>query len=358
MQRCLAVGPLVRHHEIGAEATGRLVDQARDLGDRLLGRTDHGPAAGVDSVDHLVDGLGARAERRGQHLVEVVEEGPDAEGHVLARLLLGVGDVHRPDEAPLAPVDRGVELASALLHDAPVVGEDVEALLHRGADREQAEAEAARRARARRRDRRGDGDVEARVRVGAQLEPRVLEREPAGVAGDGLTPVEQGHDRLERLLHHVALLGGVDAHHHRVRRQLSGPDAQHRAAARQVVEEDHAVGEHQRLVVGERAHAGAELDAPRALGGDADEDLGRRDDLVAGGVVLADPGFLEAELVEPLDQLEVALERERGVLAGRMERGHEDAEAHRPVEGHQSSRSGCSRTMRSYSGWKLNQPAK
>src|SRR5438445_217727 len=98
--------------------------------------------------------------------------------------------------------------------------------------------------------------------------------------------------------------------------------------------------------------------AARGPDGDAEEDLGRRDDLVAGGVVLADPGFLEAELVEPLDQLEVALESERRVLAGRMERGHEDAEPHRPVEGHQSSRSGCSRTMRSYSGWKLSQPAR
>ncbi len=60
--------------------------------------------------------------------------------------------------------------------------------------------------------------------------------------------------------------------------------------------------------------------------GGGDEDLGRGDDLVAGRVVLAEPGFVEAELVEMLDQLQIALERERRVLADRVERGQEDPE--------------------------------
>ena len=47
-----------------------------------------------------------------------------------------------------------------------------------------------------------------------------------------------------------------------------GPDAEHRAAAGEVVEQHHAVGEHQRVVVRERAHAGAEPDVLRALGRD------------------------------------------------------------------------------------------
>ena len=59
-----------------------------------------------------------------------------------------------------------------------------------------------------------------------------------------------------------------------------------------------------------------------------DEHLGRRDDLVAARVVLADPHLVEAEAVEMLDQVEVALERERRVLPGRVERGHEESEAH------------------------------
>ena len=44
-------------------------------------------------------------------------------------------------------------------------------------------------------------------------------------------------------------------------------------------------------------------------------------------MVLADPGFVVAELVEQLDQLEVALDGQRRVLVERMERRDEGAEA-------------------------------
>ena len=87
-----------------------------------------------------------------------------------------------------------------------------------------------------------------------------------------------------------------------------------------------AVGEHERVVVGQRADARAEADVLRALRRGRDEHLGTGDDLVAGRVVLADPRLVEAEAVEVHDQIEVALERERRVLADGMERCEEDAE--------------------------------
>ncbi len=90
--------------------------------------------------------------------------------------------------------------------------------------------------------------------------------------------------------------------------------AHHHAAACEVVEQDHAVGEHQRVVVGERRHARAETDVLRAPGDGGDEHLGAGDDLVAGGVVLADPRLVEAEAVEVHDEVEVALEGQRRVL--------------------------------------------
>ena len=105
-----------------------------------------------------------------------------------------------------------------------------------------------------------------------------------------------------------------------------GPDADHDAAPGQVVEQHHAVGQHERVVVGQRRHAGAQPDVLGALRRGGDEDLGRGDDLVAGRVVLAEPGLVEAERVEMLDQLQVALEGQRRVLAHRVERGQEDAE--------------------------------
>ena len=70
---------------------------------------------------------------------------------------------------------------------------------------------------------------------------------------------------------------------------------------------------------------------PGALRGGGDEDLRRGDDLAARGVVLADPRLVVAQLVEPDDELEIALEGERRVLAGRVERGEEDAELQRPI---------------------------
>ena len=50
-----------------------------------------------------------------------------------------------------------------------------------------------------------------------------------------------------------------------------------------------------------------------------------------GRMVLADPRLVEAELVEPDHELEVAFEGERRVLADGVKRGEEDAEAQGPV---------------------------
>ena len=65
-----------------------------------------------------------------------------------------------------------------------------------------------------------------------------------------------------------------------------------------------------------------------ALGGGGDEEFGRGDGLPAGAVVFADPGFVVAEMVEPLDGFEVALEAEGGVFAQPVEGGQEDSELH------------------------------
>src|SRR2546425_10492908 len=46
---------------------------------------------------------------------------------------------------------------------------------------------------------------------------RVAQREPAALARDRLVRGEEGEDRLERLVHHLALAERVDPHHERVR---------------------------------------------------------------------------------------------------------------------------------------------
>jgi hypothetical protein len=87
------------------------------------------------------------------------------------------------------------------------------------------------------------------------------------------------------------------------------PDAQHDPPHRHMVELDDAVRDVERVVIGQRDDAGAEPDAPGALGGGGDEDLRRVDDLEPCRMMLADPGLLESQLVQPLDQLEVAPQR-------------------------------------------------
>src|SRR5262249_19814766 len=80
-----------------------------------------------------------------------------------------------------------------------------------------------------------------------------------------------------------------------------------------------------RVMIGQRDDAGGELDALRALGRGGEEHLRRADHLPAGGVVLAAPEFVIAELVQMLDQVEVAAELQQRVLADRMVRGEKGA---------------------------------
>ena len=63
-----------------------------------------------------------------------------------------------------------------------------------------------------------------------------------------------------------------------------------------------------------------------ALRRGGEEHLGRGNDLVPEAVVLTDPELVEPELVETLGELEVALDRERRVLTGRVQRRVEHAE--------------------------------
>ena len=172
------------------------------------------------------------------------------------------------------------------------------------AEREHADAVLARRDRAGGRQRAGDRDREMRVAVGAQMQPRLAHLEPVRLARHRLLAAEQRHDRLERLVHAPALRRGLDAEHVGVGHERARAAAEHRAAARHVVELHEALRDQERVVVRQAGHAGAEPDVLGALGRRGDDQLGRGDDLPAGGMVLADPGLVIAEPVELLDHLD------------------------------------------------------
>ena len=127
--------------QVGAEAT-RLVDQALDLRDGVVGRADDGEA-GVDHRLDLVDVVTLRRQRQGADSPEVVEPVGQPERHVLPGLLAGEGEVHGPDQPPPPSVDRPAELGGSLLHHVPVQAEHVEAAAIRRPERQQAGAEPA-----------------------------------------------------------------------------------------------------------------------------------------------------------------------------------------------------------------------
>ena len=94
------------------------------------------------------------------------------------------------------------------------------------------------------------------------------------------------------------------------------------------------VRHHQGVVIGQAYDARAQLDVPGALGGGGDEELRRGDGLPAGAVVLADPRLVKAEVVQPLNQLQVPLQAQSRVLAEPVEGRKEDTEFHAGRECH------------------------
>ena len=76
-----------------------------------------------------------------------------------------------------------------------------------------------------------------------------------------------------------------------VGRQLAGTHAEQHSPHRQVVELHDAIGQHVRVVVRQRAHTGAELDALRTFTRRGDHHLCLRADLVVGRMVRAEPDF-------------------------------------------------------------------
>jgi hypothetical protein len=132
-------------------------------------------------------------------------------------------------------------------------------------------------------------------------------------------------DAVERLVHAPALVRRLQADLVGIVDQRARADTEHGAAARHVVELHHARGQREGMMVGQRHDPGAQPNVARALGGGGQEHLRAGDDLEAAGVMLADPGLVIVETVEMLDQLHVALDGERRVLAQRMEGREEDA---------------------------------
>ena len=82
------------------------------------------------------------------------------------------------------------------------------------------------------------------------------------------------------------------------------------------------------MVIAQAHDAGAEADVTGAACGGGDKYLGRGYGLPASAVMLADPGFVEPEVVQPLDQLQISLQGQCRVLTHPVKGGHKRPEGH------------------------------
>src|SRR6185312_6907616 len=105
-----------------------------------------------------------------------------------------------------------------------------------------------------------------------------------------------------------------------------GSGAEDGAAAGHPVELHHALGYIVGVMIGQRDHAGAELDALGPFAGGGQEHFRRGDHFPARGMVLAAPEFVEAERVDLFDEIEIATELQQRILADRMMRSEEGSE--------------------------------
>src|SRR3954452_2094687 len=80
------------------------------------------------------------------------------------------------------------------------------------------------------------------------------------------------------------------------------------------------------MVIRQRDHAGAELDALGAFAGSRQKHFRRGDHFPTRGMVLAAPELVIAERVDLLDEVEVAAELEQRILADRVMRGEKGSE--------------------------------
>jgi hypothetical protein len=96
-----------------------------------------------------------------------------------------------------------------------------------------------------------------------------------------------------------------------------------------VIELRHGFGHHERMMIGQRFHPGAQPDVLRALRRGGNKDFRRSDDFKAAGMMLANPRFVEAEPVQERHELQIAFQRVSGIEIGGMERPHEHAKTQR-----------------------------
>ncbi|MBA7712262.1 hypothetical protein ES703_121234 [subsurface metagenome] len=247
-------------------------------------------------------------------------------GRELPGLFVGIGNEHLAHQPPVGAVRLAAGFRSARLHRFPVAADigRVEVEAHRD---EAALARKLQRVGALGKPRHADRRMRRLLRLDVRLEEiehrlGLVDRPELALVGPGRVLGPHFQDDLQRLARHVAVLAGhaVDIEHRPVAGKPAGGDAKIQAAVGEMVEHSDAVGELRRVVIGQQESAGAEADVLGLQERLRQQQIRRRVRLPGRGVVLADPGFLITEFIQPAQDLQVpvvtllqsALRRMRG----------------------------------------------
>ena len=108
-------------------------------------------------------------------------------------------------------------------------------------------------------------------------------------------------DDLQRLARHLAVLAAhpIDIEHCPVARQAGRRDTEVQPAAGEVIEHSNAVRKFSRMMIGQQEAAGAEADVLGLQERLCQQQVRRRVRLPRRGMMLANPGLLIAELIQP-----------------------------------------------------------
>ena len=166
------------------------------------------------------------------------------------------------------------------------------------------------------------------------MDPCLVQGKPLGLVSDGFCFSPEAKDDSQGLVHPAPLGRRVDAEHIGISYKGSGPDPHHHPPSSHVVQLQHAVSRHQRVVVRQAQHSGAQLDVLGPLGSGPYEDFRRRDGLPTRTVVFADPRLIEPQLVQPFDQLHVPIQRQGRIFPQPMEWRHEYSESESRSKSH------------------------
>ena len=96
-----------------------------------------------------------------------------------------------------------------------------------------------------------------RLGIGTQLEHCFVEFEPVALISEGLSLGEQTQDDSKCLVHLFPLRRGINPHHISVTGERPWTYAEHYSAMRHMIELDHSIRNHQRMVIRQTDHARA-----------------------------------------------------------------------------------------------------